>query len=848
MGVLADLLDHVLAQVEGREHGVAVAAVDAGGFDVLHDPDDAHHLPVADGVGLGLDGAVQEVVDQDLVVGHHAEDVEHLLLQLLLVDHDLHLLAAEHVAGPHQQREAELARQGDGLLGIVHRAELRVGDPQVAQQAAEPLAVLGHVQRLVAGTDHGNAVTVQLLGQLQGGLPAQLHDHALGLLVLDDVVDVLPEDRLEVELVGRVEVRAHGLRVAVDHDGLVALLLGRQHAVHAAVVELDALPDAVGTAAEHDDLLLVAALALVLLLEGAVVVGRAGREFSGAGVHQLVHPADAELLAPLVHLALQAAQQVRDLPVGVALLLGLEEQVLGQRPERVPLDLLLGEDQVLDLLQEPEVDAGALVDGLEGDAGLDGVVDVEEPVPAGVAQALEQHVRVGDLAAVGAQAVAADLEALAGLLQRLLEAAADAHGLAHALHLHAQPPVAALELVEVPARHLHDHVVQGGLEEGAGASDRVLQLVQPVADGELAGDLGDGVAGGLAGQRRAAAHPRVDLDGVDLLLLVRAHRELHVAAAGEIPDGAHHLDGHRPHLLVRAVAQGHGRRHGDAVAGVYAHRIEVLDAADDGDVVVLVAQQLQLVLLPPEQGLVDHDLVDGADLQAVLQQLVELLGVLHEGRPRPAQGVAGADHQGEAELLRHLFAFQEAGDGAAGRHGHADAFHQLAEALTVLGDVDGLGIHPDHAHPVLFPDAELLALDGQVQRGLSAHGGQHGVDLVLLQDGLDALGLQRAQVHVVGRDRVGHDGGRVAVDQRDLDAFVAEGAAGLAAGVIELAGLSDHDRSRPDDQDRLDAGVFRHVRRISGSRRYRLGPAPGHRCGKRPPIVENAEANHLCRA
>ena len=65
-GVLADLLDHVLAQVEGREHGVAVAAVDAGGFDVLHDADDAHHLPVADGVGLGLDGAVQEVVVEDL--------------------------------------------------------------------------------------------------------------------------------------------------------------------------------------------------------------------------------------------------------------------------------------------------------------------------------------------------------------------------------------------------------------------------------------------------------------------------------------------------------------------------------------------------------------------------------------------------------------------------------------------------------------------------------------------------------------------------------------------------------------------------------------------------------------
>jgi hypothetical protein len=59
----------------------------------------------------------------------------------------------------------------------------------------------------------------------QRRLPAQLHDHALRLFVLDDVVDVLPEHRLEVELVGNVEVGRHRFGVAVDHDGFVAALL-----------------------------------------------------------------------------------------------------------------------------------------------------------------------------------------------------------------------------------------------------------------------------------------------------------------------------------------------------------------------------------------------------------------------------------------------------------------------------------------------------------------------------------------------------------------------------------------------------------------------------------------------
>jgi len=39
---------------------------------------------------------------------------------------------------------------------------------------------------------------------------------------------------------------------------------------------------------------------------------------------------------------------------------------------------------------------------------------------------------------------------------------------------------------------------------------------------------------------------------------------------------------------------------------------------------------------------------------------------------------------------------------------------------------------------------------------------------------LDALRGERLEVDIVRRDRIGDDGGGVAVDQRDLDAFVAE--------------------------------------------------------------------------
>src|SRR2546422_4977960 len=46
--------------------------------------------------------------------------------------------------------------------------------------------------------------------------------------------------------------------------------------------------------------------------------------------------------------------------------------------------------------------------------------------------------------------------------------------------------------------------------------------------------------------------------------------------------------------------------------------------------------------------------------------------------------------------------------------------------------------------------------------------------------------------------RIGHDGGRVAVDQDDAIPLLAQGLAGLGPRVVKLAGLADDDRARTD--------------------------------------------------
>ena len=69
---------------------------------------------------------------------------------------------------------------------------------------------------------------------------------------------------------------------------------------------------------------------------------------------------------------------------------------------------------------------------------------------------------------------------------------------------------------------------------------------------------------------------------------------------------------------------------------------------------------------------------------------------------------------------------------------------------------------------------------------------------------VEDLDGERLDVGRVGQLRVGHDRRRIRVDQDDAQALLAERLARLRARVVELAGLADHDRPGPDDEDRLE--------------------------------------------
>ncbi len=135
--------------------------------------------------------------------------------------------------------------------------------------------------------------------------------------------------------------------------------------------------------------------------------------------------------------------------------------------------------------------------------------------------------------------------------------------------------------------------------------------------------------------------------------------------------------------------------------------------------------------------------------------------------------------------------------------------------------------------PILRSDSAVLSAVCPPMVGNSAK--PPGGVAFLLDDLGDDLRRDRLDIGGVGQVRIGHDGGRIGIDQHDPIALVLERLAGLRAGIIELAGLADDDRAGADDQDRGDVGPFGHRFRILGTKKGRAIARPsGRRRGSAP--------------
>ncbi len=414
------------------------------------------------------------------------------------------------------------------------------------------------------------------------------------------------------------------------------------------------------------------------------------------------------------------------------------------------------------------------------------------------------------------QTVQAGLQRTQRLLQGFAERAPDRHGFADRLHRGREHRLRAREFLEGEARNLGDDIVDRRLEgrRGQAPGDVVGDLVQRVADGELGRDLGDRETGRLRRQRRGARHARIHLDH-DHPPVGRVDRKLHVRAARLDADLAQNRDRGVAHHLEFLVGEGQRRRDGDGIAGMDAHRVDVLDRADDDAIVRLVADDLHLEFLPAEHALLDQHFAGRGGVDPALDDLDELALVVGDAAAGAAHREARPDDRRKTDILKRVKRLRKSFDVMGSRRLKADFGHGLAEELAILGLVDRFRRRADHLDVVLFQHAHFFQAERAIERSLAAHRRQkrepagNGVALLLDDLGDDFRG-DRLDIGPVRHLRIGHDRGRIRIDEDDAIAFLAQRLAGLRPRIIELAGLTDDDRARADDKDGRDIGALRH--------------------------------------
>ena len=180
---------------------------------------------------------------------------------------------------------------------------------------------------------------------------------------------------------------------------------------------------------------------------------------------------------------------------------------------------------------------------------------------------------------------------------------------------------------------------------------------------------------------------------------------------------------------------------------------------------------------------------------------LELLLGVGDAAARSAQGVGRPDHQGEAGFGLVRLRFRHGGHGAIGRHRLADVSEKLPEKVPVFRFADGFQRGAQQPNLITIQHAGVGQVHGQVQAGLPAQGGQDSVGPLRGDNAFQHRNGERFDVHPVGDIPVGHNGGRIGVDQHHRDALFAEGLARLGAGVVELGGLADDDGAGADDED-----------------------------------------------
>ena len=572
-----------------------------------------------------------------------------------------------------------------------------------------------------------------------------------------------------------------------------------------AVVKFDALANADRAGTENDDALLAQRLDFVFVSIAGIVVRRSRFKFGSARINHLEGRRNAMVEAELADFVFRLVGKAGNDDIGHAVTFGQADIVDSQV---IALQIGFQIDDVFDLMEEPQVIAGDIVNLFFTDTETQGLGDDEEPFVILFLQEFDNIDEGFAFELLHGNVVNADFQGADGFEQSPFKATVESHDFTGSLHLRAQCLIGEGEFFKGPARKFDDAVIQGRFKASRRlARDGIGNLVQGQARSNFSGNLSDGIARRFGSQGRRTADTGIDFDDI-ILIAVRVEGVLDVAAAFNLQAADDGQRSRTQHLVLQIV-QGLARSDDDGVARMDTDGVDVFHVADDDAVIRFIAHNFVFDFFPAGHRAFDEDLVDRAEFDAARGDHEQFVFVMSDTAACTAEGKGRTDDDRVADLIGEFDSRRDIFKDIAFRYRLVDVLHGFLEEFAVFRFFNSRQVRTQELDVIFFQDAGIGQLDSHVQADLAAEGSQQAIRPFFFDDFCNVIEGNRFDIDAVGNVFIRHNRRRVAVDEDDFQSFFFQGAAGLGAGIVKFSGLTDDNRARTDNEYFLQS--FYHV-------------------------------------
>ena len=231
--------------------------------------------------------------------------------------------------------------------------------------------------------------------------------------------------------------------------------------MHTAIIEFDALTDAVRATTENHDFFVVGRARFAFFVIARIHVCGGSGEFGRTGIDAFVHRTNIERVTSGADLSLFSLQEVRQSAIRETLTLDFAQFLSTNGFKRFLLNRQFTINQFLDLRKKPRIYFCVAVNFFERHTDAERIGHIPKPLTARVRKLITDFFRINRLQI---ETIDAGFQTAQCLLQRLLEIAADGHHFANAFHLRRQPIIGLREFLERKSWHFRDDVIDRRLE------------------------------------------------------------------------------------------------------------------------------------------------------------------------------------------------------------------------------------------------------------------------------------------------------------------------------------------------------------------------------------------------